>query len=498
MMFVRRKKNKNGVVSVQIIDKSSGVYRVHQTVGSSRNLDEIERLVQKAYALLHPSDSLQSVLFPSLLSDDAAVENFLDGVMNAHIHARGPECIFGELFRRIGFDTIPHELFRHLVVARLAHPVSKLKTVDYLYRTHGIVTSEDVIYRFLDSLNKTHNATVERIAFDHTKNILTTISVVFYDMTTLYFETEDEDDLRKIGFSKDGKFQCPQIMIGLLIGEGGYPIGYDVFEGNTFEGHTLVKTLEKIAKKYELGKPVAVADAAMLSKKNIEELKQNDYTFIVGGRVKNESENIKKEILQKAARIKNGESCEVAREDGTRLIVTYSEKRAKKDYHNREKGVTKLKKKVASGTLTKTHITNRGYNKFLSLSGNVTVVIDEIKITLDAKWDGLKGYVTNTTLPHEKIVEQYGHLWQIEKAFRISKTDLRVRPIFHYKRRRMRGASLHCIHRLHRMERIRAIVEKTRSRYESDTCRGTYTNHVRNRLHITTVKEAQTSQSWDG
>lgn len=420
-MFVRKKKNKSGVVSIQIIDKSSGQYRLHQTVGSSRNLDEIGRLVQKAHASLHPSDSEQSVLFPSLLSDDVAVENFLDGVMNAHIHARGPECIFGELFNRIGFNVIPHELFRHLVVARLTHPVSKLKTVDYLYRARGIVTNEDVIYRFLDSLNKTHKATVERVAFNHTKKILTAISVVFYDMTTLYFEAEDEDDLRKIGFSKDGKFQCPQIMIGLLVGEGGYPIGYDVFEGNTFEGHTLVKTLNKIALKYELGKPVAVADAAMLSKKNIEELKQNDYTFIVGGRLKNESERLKAEILQKTADIKNGESFEMEREDGTRLIVTYSEKRAKKDRHNREKGVAKLKKKVVSGTLTKTQITNRGYNKFLVLSGNVTVAVDETKITLDSKWDGLKGYVTNTTLSHEKIVEQYGHLWQIEKAFRISK-----------------------------------------------------------------------------
>lgn len=436
-MFVRKKKNKSGIVSVQIVDKSSGRYQLHKTVGSSRNLDEIERLVQKAYAFLHPSNAEQQVLFPSMLSDDVAVENFLDGLMNAHIHIRGPECIFGELFNRIGFDAIPNELFRHLVVARLTHPVSKLKTVDYLYRAHGIITNEDVIYRFLDSLNKTHKATVERIAFDHTKKILNTISVVFYDMTTLYFEAEDEDDLRKIGYSKDGKFQCPQIMIGLLVGEGGYPIGYDIFEGNTFEGHTLVKTLNKIAVQYDLGKPIAVADAAMLSKKNIEELKKNDYTFIVGGRVKNESEKLKTEILQKASHIKNGESFEVGREDGTRLVVTYSEKRATKDRHNREKGVAKLKKKIASGTLTKTQITNRGYNKFLVLEGAVSVSLDELKIKADAMWDGLKGYVTNTTLSHDRIVEQYGHLWQIEKAFRISKTDLRVRPIFHYKRRRI-------------------------------------------------------------
>ncbi|MEK7069123.1 MAG: transposase, partial [Patescibacteria group bacterium] len=119
------------------------------------------------------------------------------------------------------------------------------------------------------------------------------------------------------------------------------------------------------------------------------------------------------------------------------LIVTFSEKRKRKDAHNREKGVKKLRVKVASGKLAKTHITNRGYNKFLTLSGDVSVTLDETKITDDSKWDGLKGYVTNAKLSREKIVEHYGHLWQIEKAFRISKTDLRMRPIFHYRRRRI-------------------------------------------------------------
>ena len=175
----------------------------------------------------------------------------------------------------------------------------------------------------------------------------------------------------------------------------------------------------------------------MLSKKNTEELNVAHYTFIVGGRVKNESEKTKAEILEKAKGIIDGASFEVKREDGTRLIVTFSEKRKRKDAHNRDKGVKKLRAKVAGGKLAKAHITNRGYNKFLALQGDMSVTIDETRIADDSRWDGLKGYVTNTTLSIEKIVEHYGHLWQIEKAFRISKTDLRVRPIFHYKRRRI-------------------------------------------------------------
>lgn len=231
-MFVRRRKNKSGTTSVHIINKSDGTYRVVKSVGSSNDLNEIERLVKKAEDGLLPSYENQLPLFHSILPGDVVVENFLKSLGNSNIHTIGPELIFGTLFDRIGFNAVRDELFRHLVVARLAYPTSKLKTVDYLYRYQGTVTHEDAIYRFLDTLNAKHKTEVERIAFKHTQKILGKITVVFYDMTTLYFETEDEDDLRKIGFSKDGKFQCPQIMVGLLVGEGGYPIGYDVFEGN--------------------------------------------------------------------------------------------------------------------------------------------------------------------------------------------------------------------------------------------------------------------------
>lgn len=436
-MFIRKRKNKSGTTSVHIISKTSGNYRVVKAVGFSRDPNEIERLVRKARDDLYQPSDHQPPLFATQLPGDSAVENFLDSVASAHIHTIGPELIFGSLFDRIGFNVIPNKLFRHITIARLAYPASKLKTVDYLFRYQGIKTTEDAIYKFLDSVYNTHKAIVERVAFEHTKKTLGTIFVIFYDMTTLYFEAEDEDDLRKMGWSKDGKNECPQIMLGLLVGEGGLPIGYDIFEGNTFEGQTLLQVLKETSRKYKLGKPVVVADAAMLSHKNIEELQTSGYTFVVGGRIKNESEAVKAEILKNAKGALDGLSFEVARMDGTRLIVTYSEKRARKDARNRDKGLKKLRARVAAGKLTKAQITNRGYNKFLTLSGKVTIAIDEDKIKSDVAWDGLKGYVTNTTLPRGKIVEHYGHLWQIEKAFRISKTDLRVRPMFHYKRRRI-------------------------------------------------------------
>lgn len=435
-MFVRKNRNRSGSTSVQIISKDRGIYRVLRTVGTSKDIDEIDRFVLEANNYInHPPDQL--ALFSALSKTDLAIKRFLESLSNLQIHTIGPELIFGTLFDRIGFNKIEDELFRHITIARLAYPTSKLKTVDYLYRYRGIGVKVDAIYRFLDKLADTHKVVVEQITFDYTKRTLKNITVVFYDMTTLYFESEDEDDLRKIGFSKDGKFQNPQIMLGLLVGQNGYPIGYDIFEGNTFEGHTLLPVLQDIQKKYGFKKPVVVADAALLSKVNLAALQKEKYRFIIGARIKNEKDDIKQQILKAAGGIVDGQGFAIKKPDGTRLVVTFSTKRQRKDAYNREKGLRKLRERVRSGRLTKESINNRGYNKFLVLKTSVDVEINEKKVRDDQLWDGLKGYVTNTRLSHRQIVENYRHLWQIEKAFRISKTDLKIRPIHHYRKNRI-------------------------------------------------------------
>jgi transposase len=436
-MFVRRKQNKSGSVSVQIVEKRHGRYAVIRTVGCTKDPDEAAQLTLKAKDIIvNPEGQLR--LFSIKSRNDLVIENFLTQLKNADIRTLGPEIIFGSLFDRIGFNIIRDELFRHIVIARLAYPTSKLKTVDYLRRYRGIEMDVAAVYRFLDRLSHTYKEKVQRIAYEYTKNALRgRIAVVFYDMTTLYFESEDEDDLRKIGFSKDGKFQQPQIMLGLLVGEGGLPIGYDIFKGNTFEGHTLLPTLKNLQQTYGFSQPIVVADAALLSNDNLENLSHAHYQFIIGARIKNESHEVKQKILIKASGMKNGHSFTIRKDDEIKLVVTYSEKRARKDARNRERGVRKLREQLKTNKLTKEHVNNRGYNKFLRLTGEIRVEVDEQKVEEDKRWDGLKGYMTNTRLPAKKIVANYGHLWQIEKAFRISKTDLRVRPIFHRRQHRI-------------------------------------------------------------
>lgn len=425
-MFIRRKKNKSGSVSVQILQKENGRNKLIKSIGSAVEESEIVLLESKARQELHLL-SRQRGLFVS--ATDAAIESFVAELSNTQISTIGPELVFGKIYDHIGYGKIDRELFRHLVLARLAFPLSKLKTIEYLYRYQGVLLGVDTVYRFLDKLDKELKEEVEKISFRHTQKVLKDdLSIVFYDMTTLYFEASDEDDLRKTGFSKEGKHQHPQIYLGLLVGLEGYAIGYEIFEGSIYEGHTLIPFLEKIARRFGLNKPVVVADAGLLSRDNINTLQAQGYQYILGARIKNESRTVVETIL--ATELRQGASI-VIDKGSSRLIVQYSESRAKKDAHNREKGFNRLQKRVASGKLTKEHLNNRGYNKYLKLEGEVRISVDKDKFEQDSKWDGLKGYLTNCKQEASFIIEQYKNLWHIEKAFRMSKTDLRIRPIYH-------------------------------------------------------------------
>ena len=251
----------------------------------------------------------------------------------------------------------------------------------------------------------------------------------------LYFEIDQEDELRKTGFSKEGKHQNPQIVLGLLVSIDGYPLAYEVFEGNKFEGHTMLPVIDQFKAKYRLDQLVIIADSGLLSADNIEELQSKGYEFILGARIKNEKKAIQQKILN--LKLDHGESTVLQKDEAIKLVISYSETRARKDRRNREKGLAKLEKRIKSGKLTKSNINNRGYNKYLKLEGEVKITVDRTKFEADSGWDGLKGYLTNTDLPKEEIIENYHHLWKIEKAFRISKTDLKIRPVFHRLQRRI-------------------------------------------------------------
>lgn len=430
-MFVRKKKNKSGVVSIQIIDKSLGKYQLVKTIGSSADVAEINSLFEQGQAYISKRKGQVEIDFENT---DELFSKFIAGI--TQVNVVGSERLLGKIFDRIGFNRIEDELFKKLVVARLCFPASKLKTTDYLRQYQSYSVDEDKVYRYLDKLHNTQKEIVQQISYEHTRKILNdNISIVFYDVTTLYFEIENEDELRKTGFSKEGKHQHPQIVLGLLVSVDGYPMAYDIFEGNKFEGHTMLPMIDAFKEKYKLTQLVIIADSGLLSGDNITELQTKKYEYILGARIKNESAKIKQQIL--AIKFKNGQSNIINKGESTRLIISYSEVRAKKDNANRERGLQKLEKQIRTGKLTKANINNKGYNKYLKMEGELKISIDKNKFELDARWDGLKGYITNTTLSKEEIIDNYNHLWKIEKAFRIAKTDLKIRPIYHQLRRRI-------------------------------------------------------------
>jgi transposase len=430
-MFIRKKRNPNGFFTIQIVDKSSGRYRVIKNYGVARDNEQQQQLVREATNWIKQEQGLLEMDYEG---EDKQVQLLFDNIQS--LKRSGIELVLGKLFDEIGFNKIKEPIFKQLVLYRLIYPSSKLKTTEYLYRYHQISWDEDQVYRYLDKLHSKQKQLVQQISYEHTVQLLqTTPQVVFYDVTTLYFEIEQEDELRRTGFSKDGKHQNPQIVLGLLVSQNGYPLAYDIFEGKQFEGHTLIPILQRFRSTYNLSKLVVVADAGLLSNQNLSQLIEHQYEFIIGARIKNERHLIKQQILSQ--KYKNGSTCVFAKADETKLIVSYSAKRAAKDALNRERGLKRLEKELSRGKLTKNNINNKGYNKYLRLTGDINISIDYEKYEADAEWDGLKGYVTNSKLEAEKIIENYNQLWQIEKAFRVTKTDLKIRPVYHRLPRRI-------------------------------------------------------------
>jgi len=445
-MYVRKVRNRKATF-FQIGQKVKGKFVLIKHVGSASLPEQIEILRLKALADLNQMKiDKQPSLFP--------VSNTIPRAKLINWRITGFHQIFGHIYDSIGF---PPNSLRDLTIARIVYPKSKLATVRYLDQYLGITLSEDKIYRFLDTIDKDE---LTKIAFDFVSKKNNGVALIFYDVTTLYFETNDEDDLRKKGYSKDHKNDLPQIVIGLFVDKAGYPFDFDFYDGSTFEGHAFPKAIKALTDKYQLTDLVVVADAGMLSEKNITFLETEKLSYIVGARLKSLPEKVKKHIFahdytkKPIHEIKSkAQNEQVARK---RLIIDFSEKRALKDKFNREKLLKKLESKLAS----KKELVKK--SKYLLWRNQGTIAgIDQNKVELDKRHDGLKGYwtnLTNTTKPTE-IIAHYHNLWQVEKAFRMSKSDLQERPIFHRRERRIRSHLVICFCSLLVMKEIERILK---------------------------------------
>jgi transposase len=375
------------------------------------------------------------------------------------------DSILKRSFRENRFEFNAQNAIFLMILDRLITPSSKLKTYEKQSKYFGLEEVDiNHLYRSLDLLADSKEIIEKELFLKNISLFNMQVNVVFYDVTTFYFESNKQNELKDFGFSKDNKINEVQVVMGLLIDLEGRPIGFDLYPGNTFEGHTLEKALDKLKERFNINKVIIVADKGLNSKLNLKTIKLKGYEYIVSSRLKSMSQKVKNEALNldqytskyseegkelfkykvieyinRVEEIINGEK-EVT-ELKERIICTYSENRAKKDKHDRERFIEKAKDLLDNPS----KITNkRGARKYVNTDINC-IGLNEDKIEEDSRWDGIYGIQTSTEkLSVDEIQEAYHSLWKIEESFRVLKTNLEARPIYHWTPNRIKGHFVIC------------------------------------------------------
>lgn len=420
--------NRSGNISIQVVEKTGRKNKIVKHIGTGRTPAETEQLIQAARKVIDRERIKSGVIsFFDNRFEQSKLQEFLESVSFVQVLDTVTYRFIRHFYQTIGFHKIKDDCFTDLVIARIVEPLSKRQTKDFLAARFDKEYPLNRIYQTLkNSFESNYQDKVEEITYQFIrKHINKNITVLFFDVTTLYFEAFDEDDTRKCGFSKEYRHNQPQIVVALTVTASGMPLAMKMFEGDTFEGHTMIPAISNSMDKFSLNDIIVVADAAMLSEDNLKKLEAKQLKYIVGARLGNISSNLFEKII--AALPREDKACiRLPQENGRTLLVSYSEKRAAKDKHDREKQINK-----ARDVLAKPQSVVKRY-KFIAASGKGQFRLNQKLIEKAEKLEGIKGYITNAIeLTDEEIIEKYTELWQVEKSFRMSKSDLKARPIFH-------------------------------------------------------------------
>lgn len=422
MLKIRIVKTTSSSRAVQIVYYVNRKTKIFKHVGSGSSDGQIEEL------RLIAADLIESAS-PMLLFDDGPKFSNLFSVDKCDFigiyYSFFYEVISG-LMVQIGLDKIRKKLLLDLVMIRILEPASKLRSIALIEQYFGIKHRRQTYYesapKWLNLKEKTESVVMDFAKQHYDFNF----DLLFYNVTTLYFETFKEDELRKNGFSKDNKSQQPQILVALMVTKEGFPISYEIFPGNTFEGHTIIPIAQKFIKKHNVKEFTIVADAAMISSENVKQLVKNKINYIVGARLGNISEVLLEQIIQ-ANLQEDGKAVRIKTENGY-LICSYSSLRYRKDKYEMEKQIERAKQVIENPSKSKKL-------KFTKTNGE-KLELNQKLIDKNTKLLGIKGYYTNldeAVADNATVIGRYHELYKIEQAFRISKNDLQTRPIFHYK-----------------------------------------------------------------
>lgn len=437
MFHIRKTKTSSGATAIQVIRYENRKLVVDKHIGSAHSKDELLVLLRNANHWIEKEGG-QGILLdtePKRTSKLINLETTEYRGVTYHFAYEVINSVLGHL----GFTDLNDSLCLDLVLIRLFEPASKLRSVELMKKYFDITHGLRQVYESLPKLVK-HKAEVERLLVSHATNGgMIKLSFILYDVTTLYFESFESDNLRKPGFSKDGKSQQPQIVIGLLVDTQGFPLGYEVFAGNTFEGNTMVPVVQDFCTAHKISSFTIVVDAAMISMKNVKELKEKKLSYIVGARLANISPVLVNHIANGLKGHIHGQTIRILTEHGD-LVSSFSDSRYRKDKSDMEKQIAKAKRLVLEKNLGKKA-------KFLAVSGG-TCEFNEVLATKAEKLLGIKGYYTNVpvaTMNDTEVIEHYSNLWRVEQTFRMSKSDLETRPIFHHLEDSVKAHMLICI-----------------------------------------------------
>jgi hypothetical protein len=469
--WVRRVRTASGATAVQIAEYVDGRRRIVAHLGSAHTEAELGLLLEQARGMLvaegqgaldlgvEPTPRKVRLVGPSagegLLA--AAAEQPVEQVRVEAPRVVGTSSallfdVLAGVYEGLGFGAVGDATFRDLVISRIVEPTSILDTGRVLADLGQSPANERTMRRTLSrAQQRGYRDVVATACFNHAVSS-GDVSLCLYDVTTLYFEADKEDDLRKVGYSKERRVD-PQIVVGLLVDRHGFPLEIGCFEGNKAETLTIVPIVKQFQARHGLEDMVVVADAGMLSATNLKELDEADLRFIVGSRVTKAPKDLESHFRWHGDAFTDGQVIDTItprtghkvdndprqkaepvwdREQHAgswRAVWAYSQKRAVRDnktltaQENRAKAVVAGEKAARTPRFIKTR--------------NGAAVLDQTSLTRARRLVGLKGYVTNIPahlMPADKVIGSYHDLWKVEQSFRMSKTDLRARPMFHHTR----------------------------------------------------------------
>jgi transposase len=426
--FVRKVPTASGARAVQIVHKQGRAVVGIEHIGSAHDEAQLALLMEIARQRLYPGQRVLDL-----------EPGGRGGQVGARIAATCSRILWEVLagaYARLGFDVLGDIAFRAMVLARLIEPTSKADTARVLDEIGAACPSLRTLFRALQRCQtRDYRGRLAAACLAHSARTSGRAALVLYDCTTLHFENEDEDDLRRVGMSKEHRVD-PQVQVGLLVDPSGFPLEVHLFEGNTAETTTLVPVLTAFQARHGVTGMVVVADAGMLSASNLNALEDAGFSFIVGSRLTKAPYDLADHFERHGNYFTDGQILESGRVMGTgsaarqrRVVYQWSFKRNKRDDRTINAMIAKAEK-IAAGKapLKKT--------RFLKVTGAVKE-LDQATIDRARQLAGLKGYVTNLpedTMTGQAVIAAYHDLWQVEASFRMTKSDLKARPVFHHQR----------------------------------------------------------------